>query len=293
MRRWIATMTLFLAVLWAVPAVAADADALNEEGLEAFSAGDFVAAAEKFAEAYASEPDPVFRKSEAVAWFKAERCDPAIKAANAFLLEWDEGGDAVGQAESVIANCKVELAEDAMEAASFELADRLLFEAEEHAQDQYTRDRISTTRVELASARRAAAGKDNEDDEKNDEVETADGPDQTTPNEDDAATASPRSSPIGPIGFFAGGAMLVTAAIWHAVTLLATVPRLEDAADGGDPDKHAKLGRAVDTARWAVPALYVAGATTMGVGAWFWFNDNSDSEKARGSEAGVSFFWRF
>jgi tetratricopeptide (TPR) repeat protein len=291
MRHALSCLILGAVCLHTAPVFADDADALNQEGIDAFAAGDYVVAAEKFAEAYASEPDPVFRKSEAVAWFKAERCEPAIEAANAFLIEWEEGGDAVDEAESVIANCKIVLARDAMESESFDLAERLLFEAEDHARDDYTRDRISATRVDLAHARReaVAAPSDGGDEPPTKEVASS-GPAEVS----ESAEPKETSNPAGPIGVISGATLVVSAGVWHVVTLLHTVPRLQAVADGGDFQEYERLARSVDTARWAVPALYAAGATTMGVGAWFWFRKNPDrSQTTGGPEVGVSFSVRF
>src|SRR5690606_21128772 len=86
-------------------------------------------------------------------------------AANAFLHatpDRREGPSADGRVEAraVVANCKTSMAEAAIATDSFSLAERLLFEAEQIAPDDYTHDRITATRLTLANARAAKSPKD-------------------------------------------------------------------------------------------------------------------------------------
>ncbi len=255
------------AVLWAFSSIAyaQGADEWNDAGVAAFQGGDFVGAAENFGRAYAADADPIFRKSEAVAWFKAERCDEAITAANAFLLQWRGAAEETDEAASVVANCKVTLANSATEAESYDLAERLLFEADAIARDQYTRDRISAARVELATRR--AAVKD---------VVVAPPP-----------QPPPRSIVPAIATISVGGALVATAAVLHIVTLTSTVGRLKDAQTGAE-NEHARIARSVDTARILVPTLYAAGGAVLGVGVWLWIKPGRSVERESELSAGLS-----
>jgi len=264
-----------LACLVAAPAVhAQDADALNQAGMAAFSEGDFVAAAQNFANAYAADPDPIFRKSEAVAWFKAARCDEAITAANAFLLQWKGSAEESDEAASVLANCKVNLADQAMLTKSFELAERLLFEAESAARDTYTRDRISAARVELARLRQ-------------EEIVAAKDPDVVVPQPEPA-----REGPaVGAVVTLASGAGIVlVAAVLHVATFTTTIPNLERAQDG-DKAGYDRLARRLNTARILVPTLYAIGGVASGLGVWMMIDRQPDAASARRSGASAGLVW--
>lgn len=287
MRLALATLTAVTFSLHAAVAFAQDADALNEQGIEAFAAGRYEEAAQSFAAAFDADADPIFRKSEAVAWFKAGQCEPAVEAANAFLLEWRGAPAETDEAASVVANCKVEFAEEAMEAKSFELAERMLDEAAQTARDTYTTDRISHARIALARLRREQT----EASTKTGESAVAE---KIAPPPPVVADAGP---PVGGVVSLAtGGALIAAGAIWHIVSLTQTVPRLEAEADGGDRDRHARLSQRVDVARVLVPTLYGLGFATAGLGLWFFIDRNESTERAqRRDEAvvGLSLSGRF
>lgn len=279
MRFLAATAALGAVVCIAATAHAQDADALNQAGIEAFAQEDYAEAARQFAAAYDADPDPIFRKSEAVAWFKAGRCEEAITAANAFLLQWQGGAAESDEAASVVANCKVNLAEEAIASRSFELAERLLFEAEAAARDSYTKDRVSTTRVELAKSRQAATAPKDEPTEKVIVVEK--------PPE-----AEPRSAPTGAyVSLATGGALVVAGAILHVVTLTKTVPALEEEAAGGDEQRHTKLAQQVDTARILVPTLYGIGGAALGLGVWLLLDRQPDAPEPTSTPVSAGFWF--
>ena len=222
---------------------------LNEAGFEAFSEERYVDAAEAFEAAYEASPDAVLRKNEAIAWFKAGRCDEALTAANAFLLVEGTPVEDKKEARSVVANCKVELARQALDAGSFSLAETLLAEAESLEPDDYARDQIGMVRVEIAKAKSAA--------EDEDEVLT----------QEDEGMSDETFRTIGWILAGSGAFLTVTAFAYHMVTL-SNQSELEDLSrEGGDRKRFNDLQDSIGTARWAVPTLYVLGLGSGGAGA--------------------------
>ncbi len=275
--------TLLICLILVVPGVAfaqSPADESNQRGMEAFADGDFAGAAEHFARAYQLEPDPAFRKSEAVAWFKAERCNEAIEAANAFILKWKGAPGEADEASSVIANCKVDLAEEAMAAGGFELAETLLGEAEEAARDDYTRDRISGARVELTRLRA----------EQKSEPEESLSADPAIVADPEPVEPAPRSKLPATLALAVGGAATVGAAALHVLTLTSTVPALEE-AQTGDRDTWEARARRVDTARILVPTLYALGGLGIGVGVWLSIDPPSETESNPNGEVTAGFSW--
>lgn len=251
--RWLASLFMALLVCsLTTQAFAEDRERmleLNEEGFKAFSEERFEDAARAFEAAYEASPDAVLRKNEAIAWFKAGRCTEALTAANAFLLAENTPVEDKKEARSVVANCKVELARDALEAGSFSLAETLLAEAESLEPDDYARDQIGMVRVEIAKARNAA-----------DE-------DEVVVDEEDEGMSPETVTTIGWILASTGAVLTVTAFIYHMVTL-ANQSELEDISNGGgDRKRFNDLQDSISTARWAVPTLYVLGLATGGAGA--------------------------
>lgn len=280
-RRSLAQCAVMCAMLATSPsAFAQAADDLNTQALATFERGEYEQAAALFAQAYAIDPDPTFRKSEAVAWFKADRCEDAIIAANAFLHATRgtaSAGDRV-EPQAVVANCKTSMAETAIGTNSFSLAERLLFEAEQIAPDDYTRDRITATRVTLANARARRDGK-------------SANPNEVTPIEPPPKVDAARSSAPGWVAVGVGASALVAGAVWHTVTLTNTVPALREEANGGDPDQHRRLSRQVSTARTMVWVLYGLGGASMGFGGWYLMT--KDGAQTAGTEVGLSWSGRF
>lgn len=223
---------------------------LNEEGFKAFSEERFEDAARAFEEAYEASPDPVLRKNEAIAWFKAGRCTDALTAANAFLLAENTQVQDKKEVRSVVANCKVGLAREALKAGSYDLAETMLAEAESLEPDDYARDQIGIVRVEIATARSASQ----------EEAEVV--------VEDQDEGMDPGT--VQTIGWVLSGtgiAITVTAIAYHIMALL-DQSELEDISnDGGDRKRFNELQDSIGTARWAVPTLYVVGLVTGGAGA--------------------------
>ena len=223
---------------------------LNEAGLEAFEEQRFEDAARAFAKAWTLSRDESLRKNEALAWFRAGRCDEAVVAANKFLLT-----DQIEEADrndihSVIANCKVDFAKRAVDAAHLDLAENLLRDADASAQDDFTRDRIAAVRVDLAAARDAAA----------------------VPLEPEIRTVfvSEPSPPVLEIGLIATGATIAAGALtYHLVAhgWQREFFRMERGEVAADEARFNQLRKRVHVARVLVPLLYAVGVGTAAAGA--------------------------
>jgi hypothetical protein len=236
---------------------------LNEAGFEAFEHGRFAEAATLFSNAYDLVPDPALRKNEAVAWFKAKRCDDAISAANKLLLL--EGATESDRAEvrTIIANCKVEFARDALDADEVDVAREFLAEAEALASDDHVIDQIKVVRLEIARKEKA----DTRPAPETSPDESPEPPDATA-----SAAVPPEPSPT-PVPTWkwvvlgSGGAVMVSGLVLHLAALGWQSRFLEMADHGGDPDEFDGLRRRVHTARVLVPVMYSLGAIGAGAGA--------------------------
>ncbi|MEZ4460239.1 MAG: hypothetical protein R3E66_11040 [bacterium] len=280
MRTWI---ILLLLCGLASPAVAQtraekkQIKALNEAGITAFQEGRFADAAASFREAWKIHPDPTLRKNEAIAWFKANNCKEASEAATSFLDAADTDPEARGEINSVLANCRVEYAREAMRFKDFKLAEDFLAQAENLATADVTKENIRQARLELAKARS--------------EVEA---PVEATPTVV-TANAEP-TQPVWPyVVAGTGAAIVLTAAIYHVVSLTSTASEYEDvAAAGRDKARYNELASSLDTARWLVPTLYAVGLATTGVGAYFVFGrEDTATTPAAPTSAGVTFSGSF
>lgn len=273
MRRYIPIVLAFTTLLAAPPALAqtagaANADrgmALNEAGMEAFESGDFVQAAQNFAQAYELAKEPSLRKNETIAWFKAGRCEDAVASGNKYLLGEGADDEDRSQVNAVLANCKVEFAEDAVDAGSLDVAEKLLAEAELLEPDQHVRDRIALLQIGIAKQRR---------------------PDDADADAVAARESSPESTvPLWKWGMIGGGAAVVLAAgVYHAVALGWQGRFLDMTETGGAPDEFESLRTRVHTARVMVPILYGVGIATAGTGAVLLFAVESNPETTAGSQ---------
>lgn len=262
--RAIITVTILLASWASALPVLAQEDVrdrsleLNEAGFEAFEQGRFDDAAGLFSRAYDLVPDPALRKNEAVAWFKAKRCDAAISAANKLLLLEDAPEPDRAEVRTIIANCKVEFARDALETGSIGVAREFLAEAEALASDQHVVDQIKVVRLEIAR-------RENVDEAVDDPAPKP----ETTVTQRKSAPARPgwKDAPAWQWSVLgAGGAMAIGGLVLHAVALGWQSRFLEMARSGGDPAEFDALRRRVHTARVAVPVLYGLGAVGVGAG---------------------------
>lgn len=223
---------------------------LNDDGFREFQAGRFANAAQRFRQAYDAFPDPNLRKNEAIAWFKAGKCNEALPAANAFLISDDTSEPDRLEARSVVANCKVEMAHKAIETQSWSLAEQLLDDAESLEPDPYARDQIALTRVDLAKARKQSAQ---------------------------------RPSPVGWV-LVGTGAAIVGGAI---VYWLVTIPdrRESETIPTNDPDYDRVQGRA-RASRWLVPVSLAVGGAATAVGLYVVLTPGSPDD-AKPTTAGL------
>ena len=227
---------------------------LNNRGVEAFGAGRFAEAASYFGQAYDIVGDPAIRKNEAIAWFKAEDCEQAVGAANKFLLlDGTLGGDRA-EITTIVANCKVEFANSAIEAGDTNLAEELLIEAEALNPDAHVRDQIKLVRVEIARKNREAKTLAAQ-------AKTAD-----TSTEVSEPLPEPRSQVLEWTLIGSGGAIALAGFVYHAVALGWQTDFLAMASEGGDPETFDSLRKRVHTARIAVPVMYAVGALTAAAG---------------------------
>lgn len=249
---------------------------LNEEGIEAFESGDFARAAQKFQEAWKIKPDPTLRKNEAIAWFKAKNCKNASEAATSFLGSDANSPEDVAEVNTILANCRVEYARQAMAYKDYELARTFLSQAEYLATLDVTKENISQARLELAK------------------LESQTSPVVQAPT-DLPHEETPRDAPIWPyVAAGTGAAILATAIIYHIVSVTSTASEYEDVAKAGnDRARYDELASSLDTARWLVPTLYVVGAATTGVGAYFLMGHGTETQASAPVSAGITFSGRF
>ncbi|MEM1348218.1 MAG: hypothetical protein AAGI01_06680 [Myxococcota bacterium] len=136
---------------------------MSERAEAAFNAGEHERAAQLFAEAYRISPDRVLIKNEMIAWYKAKRCDEALRTGDEFLrrtpVNPKEEVDRLDRrdAMTVVAKCQIEFAQAAIERDELEEASARLEKAEaqsplpdDKAAVAMLRARIQTRRAELA-----------------------------------------------------------------------------------------------------------------------------------------------
>lgn len=122
---------------------------LNEAGFAAFAEGEFIEAAQKFEEAHAYVPDPILRKNAAIAWFKAERCEEASEAAVFFLLADEMTVKDRVEARSVLGHCRLEEAEEAVEAGEVDRARGIVERVTLLQTDERVDERLAAVRMQL------------------------------------------------------------------------------------------------------------------------------------------------
>ncbi len=228
---------------------------LNAQGFEEFQAGRFAAAANRFREAYEAKPDPNLRKNEAIAWFKAGRCKEAVPAANAYLIAGPSVDSEAMEARSIVANCKVEMARDAIRARSWALADQLLDEADSLQPDQYAQDQVRQARLELATAQSEA----------------------------------PREVSVLGWVFVGTGAAIVGGTI---VYWLLTIPDRRDSEQLPMTDpRWESVRKRARTSRWLVPVALAGGAALAGTGIYMVLNPATNREAGATAILGLRHRW--
>jgi tetratricopeptide (TPR) repeat protein len=263
-RRHLSFLLVVAGLLSAAPAYAQSVRELNEQGLKAFAEGRYVDAAESFDQAYELEPKPELLKNEAVSWYKAERCKEAVESAHLFLTFPDTESAERIEISSLLGACKVKLAKDAIEAHSFELADRLLEEVEDSQPDDLLADRVARTRIALAKAREEFGEQAEETPAESGQTTAGD---STTVTEVGTVEPEPRNNGPGWALVGVGAASLVGAIVYHTVMATVVEPNFHSVAhEGTDRDRYDKLDRQLRTANVLVPTLYSVGAVSTVVG---------------------------
>ncbi len=282
-RGWSAAVAFAIAMLFSVSVWAqTTVRELNAQGLEAFAAGRYEQAAELFGRAYALEPQSEPLKNQAVAWYKANRCSNAVESSHMFLMRSDITSDERREIESLLGACKVKLAREAMEAGSFDLADRFLDDVDAMNPDPVLRDRAALVRVEVAKRRKAADvpavtaldGIDSGEPE-----ETTDPAPAEEPRAGGTTKAPPRPSSLDNIEpvedsqtrgwplVGIGSAILAGGIAYHVVVKVLVEPDfVETAAAGEDRARYDRLDRSLRTANILVPVLYGLGGAVAGTG---------------------------
>lgn len=228
---------------------------LNKAGITAFREGRFEDAAKAFAQASEFSRNEALRKNESIAWFRAEKCEPAVVAGNKFLLLEGVSPEDEVLVSSVIANCKADFARTAIGAGDYDLADSLLTDAEALETDGVAKDRVAAVRVELAEARKKPPAEP--------EIRTVYVPE-------------PQEKPpyLGYGLMFGGGAVVLATVAYHLVAL-SWVNRVRaiEQGEAGSRDQFEQRKRGVKVARIAVPTLYAVGGATAATGVvltFFW-----------------------
>lgn len=250
---------------------------LNARGLEAFSKGEYVEAAELFGRAYALDPQGELLKNQAVAWYKAERCTEAVESAHQFLLRGDVVPDERKEIQGLLGACKVRLAREALDAGSFELAEKLLDDVEAMNPDPVLADRVALVRVEIAKKRSATQA---EQAETGTLVVPLDGLEPREQDEVEVDREQDRSSTSGSgwslVGI--GSAMLVGGLVYHIVAATSLQPEFREvAAAGVDRQRYDDLDRSLRTANVLVPTLYGMGAAVATTGIFLVVRKPADS----------------
>ncbi len=257
---------------------------LSDIATDAVADGQFEVGAVQFREAYETYPDPILLNNEMIAWFQAEDCDNALRAANHYLETDEVEPEDLPTVKTVQRNCHLQLAATAAEEqnphlAAFHLEQLEDFELEEE-----------------------------EEKEKYDELRQA--VDESTPlSEDhddvDVDSESSRIQSMAWAPISGGIAVAGVGFALHAVAL-DRQSQLRTMADSQDPqdalrfqDKQQQWGSYQRTTRWAVPTLYAVGALSIGSGIFLMTRDQSSSQSvsvapsASSEGMGVSFSGQF
>ncbi len=211
---------------------------LNEAGFNAFAAGDFVEAAKKFEKAHDYVPDPILRKNAAIAWFKADRCKEASRAAVFFLLADEMNTKDRIEARSVLGHCRLEKAERDIAAGKLDQAAAIIKRVAYLETDKRVHARLKAARMNLVHAR--------------------------------AETGAPpsRSANVGWVLVGTGAAILAGNIAYHLISHHDQSELDSLRADHANPTRQLQLQDNLDTAGWLVPTLYGVGAVTTGTGLW-------------------------
>ena len=265
---------------------------LSNEAYQAFRDAQYVEAARLFEEAYALSPDPTLRKNQAIAWYEAGEFARAVDVANKFLLAKETQSSDRKEIRALLANAKIKLAAEALEADSISIATRLLDEVEAMELDAVARDRAAAMRVEVAKREAALEKRPAES-----QTEEPDSSKQSTDREvrvadvglDEQTEGAPSREPNpyrvagwAAIGTAAAGT--VATLVYHLVALSWEAEFFEILEQGGDRQRFESLQRKLTVARTAVPIFYGVNVVVGGVGAYLVLRPPAPSSPEQTSE---------
>lgn len=227
---------------------------LSAEGNEHYEAGRIEQAAETYAKAYDTYPQPILLKNQMITRYLLDECESAIELGEQFLDS--EGGtdEQQGDIQEVFGDCSYQLAEDAAEDDELRQAQHWLDYGEDYFFEAGREDDADELRrsVEQRIADRG---------EEIDPAPTVDdegGVDATT-------VAGWSLTGVGALALVGAGVWTVR---WER--------QVSDAED--DPSLYDDLVESYDTARWAVPTLYGLGVGATAAGIALLVFSSSDGE---------------
>lgn len=257
---------MFVALCAPTVVAAQDIVELNEQGIEAFKAGRFDEAAQKFNEAYAIKPEPPLKKNEALAWFKAGQCDQALTAANEYLGLGVDDELSSKEAQTVVVRCQIQKAEAMLAAGDADGAEAALAPAKAGAPTEADQQEIARVEASIQAKRDA--------DEQARQAMIA-----AAEAEKAAQAAEEKREQRQLVGLgvaSAGGAIVLGTLIYHIALATGTSKKFQDAAARGDQAEYDRLGKKLETGNWLVPTLYGVGLATSGVGVYLWWSARAE-----------------
>jgi tetratricopeptide (TPR) repeat protein len=295
MRGWLVVSLITAALLFVPGVVAAQSVAeLNEAGVDAFASGKFEEAAKKFKAAYDLEPTPSVKKNEALAWYKAEKCDDARRAAGEYLTLPDAEELSVKESQTIIIRCDIKSAEAKLAADDLDGATTLISDARTRNPAEADTARLTQLEGQVTARRDQIAAEQAQAQQAVAEAEAA-------KKREAKKKRDQRMRIIGLSVASTGAAILVGTLVYHLSLATGTSKKFKDAAASGDRATYDKLGKRLETANWLVPVMYSLGAATSGVGGFLWYRAGGldqlrgagGQESPRATEAGVMLIWRF
>lgn len=277
-----AVLSTLLALLVALPATGIADEALDDEqahqemldlsnaAAEAVADEEFEIGAVKFRQAYESYPDPVLLNNEMIAWYRADDCRNALVPARRYLDDYDQEGDDVSpedrrNIETVMVDCHLELAEDALEDDNAVLANYHLDMLSDSGPQDDNRDRYTRLRDRLE-----------------DQTDAPESTAETEPTAPDRPDTGWSDADLGWAQIAGGIAVAGVGLSMHTVAL-SRQSHLEDLSNSESLEDQRQFDTLQDqwssyqnTARWVVPSLYVVGAAAIGSGTYFLLRDSDD-----------------
>lgn len=237
---------------------------LSNAGAESVADGQFEIGAIQFRQAYEHYADPVLLNNEMIAWYRAEDCHNALEPAERLREIFDEQGDELESDDrrnvrTVMVECRLNLAEEALGEDHPILADYQLERLGDAQLEDDERDRYQQLRDALP-----------------DHIATDASSDQPPPS----AQPASGSAHLGWAQVTAGIAVAGLGLSMHTVALnrQSQLRELSEQDSELFEQRQDEWAGFQNTARWAVPALYVVGAAAIGSGTFFLLRDDTDEE---------------